>query len=174
MRETPPPASPNFEEWQKGKRFKSSLVLCQLLSAMPSVTTLIPKSSQRFSQSCPVKTSPNENGRPTSSGPDGPALNRLTRSENGSMTTSSTDGSRSSATTSPSVGKSHQDFTVPLRNQGDRSYKNSGRLCSLPILAPTSLSSSVTWTLSMRSSRGPTRFALPSSTKTPGSRLACR
>src|SRR4029434_10754458 len=76
--------------------------------------------------------------------------------------------------TSPSVGKWHQDFTVPLRSQGDRSYKNSGRLSSLPILAPTSLSSSVTWTLSTRSSRGPTRFALPSSTKTPGSRLACR
>src|SRR4029453_5483542 len=50
MRETPPPVSPSFEEWQKGKRFKSSLVLCQRPSAMPSVTTLIPKSSQRFSQ----------------------------------------------------------------------------------------------------------------------------
>src|SRR5215475_15682703 len=111
MRETPPPVSPSSEEWRKDRRFKSSSVLCLRLSATLSVTTLIPKSSQRFSQLCPVKTSHNESGRLTSSGPDGPALNRLTRSENGSMTTSSTDGSPKSATTSPSVGKWHQDFT---------------------------------------------------------------
>ena len=44
-------------------------------------------------QSCPVKTSLNESGRLTSSGPDGPALSPLIRSENGSTITSSIDGS---------------------------------------------------------------------------------
>ena len=74
----------------------------------------------------PVRTSPSASARPTSSAPAGPALSRPIPSANGSTTISSTDGSPSSASTSPSAGKWRQDSSARSRRRGVRSCKNSG------------------------------------------------